>query len=74
MMLNLLLVAVSVLCLTASVFMLLIMVKFVAEFKARTKRNRNIREVVARAQDEKLREEIKKKVEEKKREKEAAKS
>lgn len=73
-MLNLLLVAASVFCLTASAFMLLIMVKFIAEFKSRTKRNRNIREVVARAQDEKLREEIKKKVEEKKREKEAAKS
>lgn len=69
-MLNIFLVTAQVLCLFVSVLVLIIIFKFTVEFKARTKRNRNIREVVTRSQDEKLKAEIKQKLEAMRNEKE----
>lgn len=42
---------------------LIIIFKFVVEFKARTKRNRNIKEAVLRSQDENWKKELKQKLE-----------
>lgn len=69
-MLNIFLATAQVLCLFVSVLVLIIIFKFIVEFKARTKRNRNIREAVARSQDEKLKAEIKQKLEAMRNEKE----
>ena len=69
-MLNIFLATAQVLCLFVSVLVLIIIFKFIVEFKARTKRNRNIREAVTRSQDEKLKAEIKQKLEAMRNEKE----
>lgn len=62
-MLNVFLVAAQILCLIISVLVLIIIFKFVVEFKARTKRNRNIKEAVLRSQDENWKKELKQKLE-----------
>lgn len=62
-MLNVFLIAAQILCLIISVLILIIIFKFVVEFKARTKRNRNIKEAVLRSQDENWKKELKQKLE-----------
>lgn len=69
-MLNIFLAMAQILCLIVSVLVLIIIFKFIVEFRARTKRNRNIKEAVLRSQDEKWKKEVKQKLEAIKNEKE----
>lgn len=71
-MLNIFLASAQILCLIVSVLVLIIIFKFVVEFRARTKRNRNIKEAVLRSQDENWKKELKQKLEAIKNEKEGS--